>query len=209
MIPDSIKAGYHFISFNRPGFGGSKNEELTEKKLYKLAKKAGLKKNDFGIIGISGGAPLSILIASEFKLQHCGVISGMVPNEEYFKYADKAITKDVMTSALGDYVDFEAFSNQFPNLNEIVKRAGASSKEVALRACYDEFRFVLSGQLFSNKNYSQAIDWWHGENDANVPFQSAELFLKKSPNSKLNKITGATHAIDANIYISKIINDWR
>ena len=55
FVPDSIKTNYSFISFNRPGFGGSANKELTEEVLYQLAKDAGLKENDYGIIGISGG----------------------------------------------------------------------------------------------------------------------------------------------------------
>ena len=210
QIPDSIKTQYNFISFNRPGFGGSANEKLTKEMLYKLAKDAGLKNSDFGIIGVSGGAPLSILIASEFKLKHCGIISGMVSKEAYFKYADKTITKDVMESALGDYTDFEASALRFPNLDEIVKQAGASSKEVALRACFDEFNFILADSLFpTNKDHSISIDWWHGVNDVNVPIQSVELFLSDYPNSTLNKINDASHAIDANVYIAKILKQWR
>lgn len=210
LIPDSIKSNYNLISFNRPGFGGSENEKLTKEKLYKLAKDAGLKKNDFGIIGISGGAPLSILIASEFKLKHCGIISGMVSKEAFFKYADKAITKDVMKSALGDFTDFEASALRFPNLDEIVKQAGASSKEIALRACFDEFNFILADSLFpANKDHSISIDWWHGVDDVNVPIESVELFLSNYPNSDLNRVTNASHTIDANIYISKILKDWK
>jgi pimeloyl-ACP methyl ester carboxylesterase len=210
LIPDSIKTQYNLISFNRPGFGGLENEKLTDEMLFKLAKDAGLKNNDFGIIGVSGGAPLSILIASKFKLKHCGVISGMVPKEAYFKYADKAITKGIMESALGDYKEFEASAMQFPNLDEIVKQAGANSKEVALRACYDEFNFILADSLFSTlKDHSLKIDWWHGEDDVNVPLESAELFLSNYPNSKLNRIPKANHEIDANVYISKILKEWR
>lgn len=210
LIPDSIKSHYNLISFNRPGFGGSENEKLSEEVLYKLAKDAGLKKNDFGIIGVSGGAPLSILIASKFKLKHCGIISGMVPKEAYFKYADKAITKSIMESALADYKDFEASAKQFPNLDEIVKQAGANSKEVALRACYDEFNFILADSLFSTlKDHSLKIDWWHGEDDVNVPTESVELFLSDYPNSKLNRIAKANHEIDANVYISKILKEWK
>ena len=210
LIPDSIKADYNFISFNRPGFGGSPNEELTEEMLYQLAKDAGLKENDYGIIGISGGASLAILIASKFNLKHCGIISGMVPKEAYFKYADKAITKAVMESALNDYEDFEASALQFPNLEEIVKQAGAGSKEVALKACYDEFNFILKDSLFSGVNTdSLKIDWWHGEDDVNVPIESVELLLAEFPRSTLNKIPKATHAIDDNIYISKLLNGWK
>jgi len=210
FIPDSIKSHYNLISFNRPGFGGSENEKLTEEMLYKLAKDAGLKKNDFGIIGVSGGAPLSILIASKFKLKHCGIISGMVSKEAYFKYADKAITKSIMESALGDYADFEASALRFPNLDEIVKQAGANSKEVALRACFDEFNFILADSLFpANKDHSIRIDWWHGVDDVNVPIESAELFLSNYPNSNLNRIAKANHEIDANVYISKILKEWK
>jgi pimeloyl-ACP methyl ester carboxylesterase len=210
LIPDSIKSYYNLISFNRPGFGGSKSEKLSEDILYKLTKDAGLEKNDFGIIGISGGAPLSILIASKFKLKHCGIISGMVSKEAYFKYADKAITKGVTENALGDYKDFEAAAMRFPNLDEIVRQAGANSKEAALRACYDEFNFILTDSLFSTiKDNSLRIDWWHGEDDVNVPIQSVELFLSNYPNSNLNRISKANHTIDANVYISKILKEWR
>ena len=210
LIPDSIKSQYNFISFNRPGFGGTENEELTDEMLFKLAKDAGLKNNDFGIIGVSGGAPLSILIASKFKLKHCGIISGMVPKDAYFKYADKAITKGIMESALGDYKEFEASAMQFPNLDEIVKQAGANSKEVALRACYDEFNFILADSLLSIiKDHSLKIDWWHGEDDVNVPIESVELFLSDYSNSKLKRIAKANHEIDANIYILKILKGWK
>ena len=210
LIPDSIKTHYNLISFNRPGFGGSKNEKITDEMLYKLAEDAGLKNNDFGIIGVSGGAPLSILIASKFKLKHCGIISGMVSKDAYFKYANKAITKGIMESALGDYTDFESSAMRFPNLDEIVKQAGANSKEVAMRACYDEFNFILADSLFSTiKDHSLKIDWWHGEADVNVPIESAELFLSNYPNSKLNRIAKANHEIDANVYISKILNELK
>src|SRR5690606_31606403 len=57
FIPDSLKAKYNFISFNRPGFGDAKYEETTEDLIYKLAKNAGLKEHDYGVIGISGGGP--------------------------------------------------------------------------------------------------------------------------------------------------------
>jgi len=209
-ISASIKSNYNFISFNRPGFGGSKNEKLSEDMLYKLAKDAGLKTNDFGIIGISGGAPLSILIASKFKLKHCGVISGMVSKEAYFRYSDKSITKSVTENALKDYKDFEASAVRFPNLDEIVKQAGAKSKEIALQACYDEFNFILAENLFSTiKDNSLKIDWWHGEDDFNVPIQSVELFLSNYRNSKLNRIAKANHNVDIKLYISKILEEWR
>jgi len=209
LIPDSIKSQYNLISFNRPGFGGSGNGKLTNELLYQLAKEAGLKKHDFGIIGVSGGAALSILLASEFELKHCGIISGMVSGEAYFKYADKAVTKDVMAAALGDYADFEASAQRFPNLDEIVKQAGANSKEVALRACFDEFNFILSDSLFSDKDHSIKIEWWHGADDVNVPIESVELFLTNFPNADLKKIPKVNHEIDANVYISKILKDWK
>lgn len=57
FIPDSLKSRYNFISFNRPGFGGSEYKETDESVLYELAKEAGLKEQDYGIIGISGGGP--------------------------------------------------------------------------------------------------------------------------------------------------------
>ena len=210
LIPDSIKSNYNFISFNRPGFGGSKNQILTKTMLYELAKDAGLKKNDFGIIGISGGAPLSILLAAEFNLKHCGIISGMVSREAFFQYEKKAITSSIMKTALSDFKDFEATAIQFPNSDEIVKQAGAVSKEVALRACFDEFNFILKNNLFSKtKADSINIDWWHGEEDVNVPIESVELFLKDFPNASLNKIANANHSIDANVYISKALKKWK
>ncbi|HEX2936565.1 MAG TPA: alpha/beta hydrolase [Bacteroidales bacterium] len=210
LIPDSMKKNYHFISFNRPGFGGSPNAQLTREKLYKLAKEAGLRKNDFGIIGVSGGAPLAILLASEFKLKHCGVISGMVSAEAFFQYEKKAITSGIMRTALTDYKNFESTALQFPNLDEIVKQAGAPSKEVALRACYDEFNFILADHLFSGTNaHSLRIDWWHGTDDVNVPIEAVELFLKDFPNASLYKIPNANHGIDANLYISKALKDWK
>jgi pimeloyl-ACP methyl ester carboxylesterase len=210
LIPDSIKGNYNFISFNRPGFGGSKNEELTKTMLFKLAKDAGLKKNDFGIIGISGGAPLSILIASEFNLKHCGIISGMVSREAFFQYEKKAITSGIMKTALTDFKNFEATALQFPNLDEIVKQAGAASNGIALRACFDEFNFILEDNLFpKTKENTISIDWWHGEEDVNVPIESVELFLKDFPKASLNKIANTNHAIDANIYISKTLRSWK
>lgn len=210
LIPDSIKSDYNFISFNRPGFGGSKNEKLTKTMLFELAKEAGLKKNDFGIIGISGGAPLSILIASEFNLKHCGIISGMVSKEAFFQYEEKAITSGIMKTALTDFKNFEATAMQFPNLDEIVKQAGAASNEIALRACFDEFNFILKDNLFPKTKVNTInIDWWHGEEDVNVPIESVELFLKNFSNASLNKIANTNHAIDANVYISKALNKWK
>ncbi|GLU43361.1 hypothetical protein [Allomuricauda sp. NBRC 101325] len=209
LIPDSLKTNYNFISFNRPGFGGTENEKLTKAKLYELASKAGLKKSDFGVIGISGGAPYSILIANEFDLKHCGIISGMVSKEAFFQYDDKAITSGVMKTALGDYKDFKTTALQFPNIAEIVKQAGATSEEIAIRACFDDFNFILANHLYSGIDYkSFNVDWWHGEEDVNVPIESVELFLEDFPNSSLNKIHSASHNIDANIYISKIILEW-
>lgn len=210
LIPDSIKENYHFISFNRPGFGGSQNEPLTKTKLYKLAKNAGLRNNDYGIIAVSGGAPLAILLASEFNLKHCGIISGMVSANAFFRFGEKAVTSGIMRTALTDYKNFEATALQFPNLDEIVKQAGAASKEIALRACYDEFNFILADHLFSDTNvHSLQIDWWHGADDVNVPIEAVELFLKDFPNASLYKIPNANHGIDANLYISKALKKWK
>lgn len=210
LIPDSIRSRYNVISFNRPGFGGSENGMLSIEKLVELAKAAGLKKSDYGIIGVSGGGPMAVLLADKLKLKHCGVISGMVSKEAFFKYGDKAVTKGIMESALGDYKDFERAALRFPNIDEIVKQAGASSKEIALRACYDEFNFILTDKLFpTDKKNLLSVDWWHGEHDANVPIQSAELFLSNFPNARLKRIPDASHAIDANVYISKLLSEWK
>src|SRR5690606_17675735 len=81
FIPDSLKTRYNFISFNRPGFGGSEYMETDESVLYELAKEAGLKDQDYAVIGISGGGPIAMLLASKFRLKHCGVISGMVAKD--------------------------------------------------------------------------------------------------------------------------------
>ena|SRR5690606_12236203 len=77
-IPLDLKDKYNFISLNRPGYGNTENFDWGKEDLFKLAKKAGLNKNDFAVIGISGGGLLAILLAHEFKTKHCGVISGMV-----------------------------------------------------------------------------------------------------------------------------------
>jgi pimeloyl-ACP methyl ester carboxylesterase len=209
LMPDSLKAKYRFLSLNRPGFGGTPNGAMSKRKLYKLAKRAGLRKSDYAVIATSGGAPFALLLAQHFHLQHCGIISGMVSRQAFMKYADQAITKDVMMMALGDYAGFEKTALQFPNLNEIVKQAGAPSEEVALRACYDEFNFILNDRLFPTGVIHQVpLDWWHGEKDVNVPFQSAEYFLQDFPNAKLHKISDATHGIDGNIYVAKLLQAW-
>ena len=72
------------------------------------------------------------------------------------------------------------------------------------------FNTLLGGrQVFiKNKVNPLKIDWWHGEDDVNVPIASAELFLKDYPNAKLNRVAKATHGIDANVYISKLLRQW-
>lgn len=209
LVPDSIKNKYNFISFNRPGYGGTENSKVTKEKLVKLAREAGLKENDFGIIGISGGAPLAILLASEFKLKHCGVISGMVTNDAYFKYADSTITKIIMEGALKPYQDFNDIVATFPNVDAIVNQARAKNEETAIRACYDELNYILSeGFSKSLTDKSLTIDWWHGDNDKNVTLQSAKAFLKDYGNSSLNIIPNSGHNVDAKKYIRKIIQNW-
>ncbi|MEO6852286.1 MAG: alpha/beta hydrolase, partial [Mucilaginibacter sp.] len=124
-IPEDLKAKYNFITFNRPGFGGTPNESWDKKRLFELASQAGLKKNDFAVIGVSGGGPLAILIAREFHLKHCGVISGMVPAKEYFAYADSTFTKPLMNSVMSGYDEFKKTIESFPHVEEILKQANS------------------------------------------------------------------------------------
>ena len=209
MLPDSLQEKYHFISFNRPGYGGSENAKLTDSLLYQLAQNAGLKKGDFGVIGVSGGGPLSILLASHFKLKHCGVISGMVSKEAFFNHADGAVTKQLMENVLAGYNEFEEATLQFPNVNEIIKHAGAPNKEIGIMACYNDLNFILSQSLYKSiQNKKITIDWWHGEKDVNVPLESVKEFIKDYPNTKLHIIPEASHSIDSNIYIGKLIKEW-
>jgi pimeloyl-ACP methyl ester carboxylesterase len=208
-IPDSLKTRYNFISFNRPGYGGTKNAQLNEEILFDLAKKAGLKENDYGIIGISGGGPLALLIASKFKLKHCGIVSGMVSKKPFFQFGDSAVTKDVMASVLEGYGQFEQAILKFPNVDEIVKMAGNNSRKAAIRACYDDLYFILNKDLNSAiHDKSFVIDWYHGEKDVNVPLKSAQLFLKDYQNANLTVIPKATHGIDSRVYIRKLLDSW-
>lgn len=207
-IPDDLKARYHFISFNRPGFGGTANEAWDQKRLFELAEAAGLKKNDFAVIGVSGGGPLAILIANKFKLQHCGIISGMVPANEYFAYADSTFTKPLMSSVLKGYDEFKKTVEGFPNAEEILKQAN-SPAPVAIRACYDDLHFILSDAHFDKNIFATtSVTWLHGENDQNVALESAQLFLKKFKNADLTIIPGVNHAIDARTFVRQLLNKW-
>lgn len=209
FVPDSLKIKYEFISFNRPGYGGTNNSRLSKEKIIDLVRNAGLTDNDFGIIGISGGAPLAILIASELNLKHCGVICGMVTNEAYFKHADSTITKNIMETATKSYQDFNEAVSAFPNVEQIVKQAGAKNKEIAIRACYDEINYILSNVLSESiTNKSISIDWFHGENDKNVSLESTKEFLKDFKNSGLRIIPDANHNVDSKRYIKEIVENW-
>lgn len=209
QIPDSLKSKYHFISFNRPGFGGSKNEKLSNEKLIELAKKAGLQENDFGIIGLSAGAPMGLLLAEEFNLKHCGVISGMVTGESYLKYADSTITKQIMDLAMKPYSEFEQIMSGFPNIDGFVKEAGAKDKSTAIRAFYNELNFMISEDLSSGlKDKTISIEWYHGKNDKNVTLESVQHFLKDYKNSNLTVVPDAGHNLKTANYIEKILNSW-
>ncbi len=208
LIPDSLKTKYHFISFNRPGFGGSEYKETNENVLYELAINAGLKEDDYAVIGISGGGPLALLLASKFKLKHCGVISGMVSKDAYFTYADAAITKELFDKLLVSYDAFKDAVLKFPNLDQIAKQAGTESENMFIKASYNDLNYILSESLYTSITKDIKIDWWHGESDVNVPLKSAQLFLKDYKNAHLNIITRASHQIDSNIYIDKLISNW-
>jgi pimeloyl-ACP methyl ester carboxylesterase len=209
QLPDSLKKAYHFISFNRPGFGGTEDAPFSKEKLVQLAEQAGFKENDYGIIGISGGAPIAILLADAFKVKHCGIISGMVSNEAYFQYADSTFTKDLFQLVTGPYEPFEKAAN-FPNIEEIMRQAGTNSPEAAIRASYNELNFLLTPRLFSTlKGHSFPIAWWHGENDRNVAIESVSLFLKDFDNATLHPIPEKDHGIDSRVYIEKLLNEWQ
>ncbi|PRY52771.1 pimeloyl-ACP methyl ester carboxylesterase [Arcticibacter pallidicorallinus] len=207
-IPEDLKAKYNFISFNRPGFGDTPNKTWNEEDLFDLASKAGLKSGDFGVIGVSGGGPLAILIAQRFKLKYCGVISGMVPSKDYFPFADSTFTKPLMISVLRGFDDFKKTIEEFPNVNEILKQAD-SPAPIAIRACFDDLHFILRGTTFSNHTYDQMkVNWIHGENDKNVALKSAQSFLAKFKNSKLTVIPGAAHSIDARLLVRQLADQW-
>jgi pimeloyl-ACP methyl ester carboxylesterase len=208
QIPDSVKNSYNIISFNRPGFGGTELSEMSKENLVQLAADAGLKENDFGVIGISGGAPFAIILADAFNLQHCGIISGMVSSEAYFEYTDSTFTKDLFALVTRPYEQFEIAARSFPNVDEIVQQAGAKTADGALRASYNELNFILSKDLYSTINKSIPIEWWHGEHDKNVAVESVILFLKGFEKSNLHIIKGADHSIDSRVYIGKLLNEW-
>lgn len=151
-IPDDLKSDYHFISFNRPGFGGTPNEAWDKHRLFELATQAGLQKNDFAVIGVSGGGPLAILLANHFNLQHCGVISGMVTANEYFAFADSTFTKSLMSSVMDGYDAFRKNIESFPNLADILKQAD-SPVPIATRASYDDLHFILNDIHFNKKTF--------------------------------------------------------
>jgi pimeloyl-ACP methyl ester carboxylesterase len=208
-IPDDLKARYNFISFNRPGYGGTPNEAWDEKRLYELAAQAGLKKNDFAVIGVSGGGPLAILIAKKFHLKYCGVISGMVPAKEYFAYADSTFTGPLMRSVVNGYSEFKKTIESFPNVPEILKQA-ESPVAVAMRGSYDDLHFILTGISFEKKTFRKVhINWLHGENDKNVALESAQLFLSKFRKADLSIIPEASHAIDARILVRQLLEKWK
>lgn len=207
-IPEDLKERFHFISLNRPGYGGTANETWNKKRLFELASKAGLKKNDFAVIGVSGGGPLAILIAKEFGLKYCGVISGMVPAKEYFAHADSTFTKSLMISALGDYKGFKKVVESFPNVEEILKQA-ESPLPTAIRACYDDLHFILSDIRYKKNTFSDRnLTWIHGENDKNVAFESAQLFLSKFKKATLIKLPNTNHAVDASQMVRQLIEQW-
>lgn len=207
-IPAELKAKYRFISFNRPGFGNTLNRSWNENDLYNLAEEAGLHKKDFAVIGISGGGPLAILLADKFKLQYCGVISGMVPAKEYFAYADSTFTKSLMTGAADNFDAFKKTIDGFPNVEEILKQA-ASPVPVAVRACYDDLHFILTGLHFDKEIFKKRkIDWIHGENDKNVALESAQLFLSKFKRADLTILPGSNHAVDARILVKQLLDKW-
>jgi pimeloyl-ACP methyl ester carboxylesterase len=208
-IPDDLKSRYNFISFNRPGYGGTVNEAWDENKLFELAAQAGLKKNDFAVIGVSGGGPLAILIAKKFNLQHCGVISGMVPSDEYFAYADSTFTKALMNSVVNGFDEFKKTIESFPNVEEILKQANSPLPK-AIRASYDDLDFILTDINFSKKTLRKTkLTWLHGENDKNVALESAQLFLAKFKNAELTVIPDANHAIDARILVRQLLDKWQ
>jgi pimeloyl-ACP methyl ester carboxylesterase len=209
LVPDSLRARYRIISFDRPGFGTNENTSLDTQSLEELAQEAGVRRGDFGIIGISGGAPLALYLASKYQMDHCGIINGMVAKESYFQYADSTITKGLMIGVLEGYTSFAAAANKFPNLNKIVQISGAESKEKALWACYREFRFLFSDDLHAGiENTTLAVDWWHGDRDTHVPLESAQHFLQDYGNARLTIIPDAGHDVDLNTYIAKIISNW-
>ena len=207
-IPDDLKDKYNFISFNRPGFGDTDNAVLTSNLLFDLARKAGLKQGDFAVIGISGGGPLAILLANKFKLKHCGVVSGMVPAKEYFAHADSTFTKPLMTSVLRGYDDFKKTVESFSNVEEILKQANSPVPK-AIRACFDDLDFILSDKNFSSNIFRETkVNWWHGQFDKNVAMQSAQLFLERFKESDFKVIPNESHAIDARIYVAKLLDQW-
>lgn len=207
-IPYGLKAMYNFISFNRPGFGGTPNEAWDKESLFKLASEAGLKKGDFGIIGISGGGPLAILIAEKFNIKHCGVISGMVPAREYFVYADSTFTKPLMNSVMSGYEDFKKSVESFPNVEEILKQAD-SPMPIAIQACYDDLHFILKDLHYPKSIYKyRELTWLHGENDKNVALESAQLFLSRFKKAELIIIPEASHAIDARALVKQVVDKW-
>ncbi len=207
-IPADLKAKYNFISFNRPGYGGTPNEAWDEKRLFELASHTGLKKNDFAVIGVSGGGPLAILIAKEFNLKHCGVISGMVTAKEYFTYADSTFTKSLMISAANGYGEFKKTIESFPNVEEILKQAD-SPLPAAIQASYDDLHFILTGISYDKKTFRKTkVSWLHGENDKNVALESVQLFLSKFRQANLTIISDATHTIDARVLVKQLLDKW-
>ena len=151
---------------------------------------------------------MAMIIAKEFHLKHCGIISGMVPAKEYFVFADSTFTKPLMKSVLAGPDEFQKTIESFPNVAEILKQAN-SPLPAATRASFDDLNFILTKTNFNNKAYKKLkVDWLHGENDKNVALQSVLLFLSKFKKAELTVIPNADHSVDGRIPIRQLLDKW-
>ena len=231
---EAKKLGLRIIAIDRPGIGNSDFQSNRKIKdwvidLKNIADYLNIDK--FSILGISGGSPYALAVASEIpdKLHTVSIVSGMGP----FKYKESqsgtAMQIPKLNSLLRRIIVWFMKLGITQNAEKFKDKIGASLSssdslylsstnrlDQIVTAFQEALKQGLNGYLheailykndwgFDIKDLKPLVNLWHGSDDKNVSLSLAKRVASEIPNCKATIIENEGHFSLTGKYLSDVL----